>query len=107
MEKIWILLAVLLMFGAAVVSVCIYGHHSPAENLSKNAEVAEYQTILANNDQVVFVVIVKKGDDLFVLNEGTKQLVFEYNRLKPADATPYKVCRDFLDEAKALAQKQK
>ncbi|MEK7482240.1 MAG: hypothetical protein AAB620_00395, partial [Patescibacteria group bacterium] len=94
----------------ALLGICIYvaQHYVwPKNHLPKNAVAAEYDRILANNEEVLFIVVVKKGDDIFVLNEGTKQLVFEFNLDKPADVSAYQIYNDLLVEAKSLAEKQK
>ena len=97
---IWVIV-VLFVLGMALW----IGHCARAEK--SQIQQAEYDSILTNSDQVQFVVVVKKEDKVFVLSEGTKQLVFEFNSAKPADAVDYRVYNNLLIEAKALAEKQK
>lgn len=96
----WLISLSLVAIMVAMVGVlCIRGIQSSWHKR------AEYRSILRDSDQVLIVQVVQKGDDIFVLNKGTRQLVFEFNRLKPADALDYQVFDGLLDEAKALAEK--
>ena len=98
--------AILVVVALFMLCMVVWIRHC-ARAEKKQAQAAEHDRILANNDQVLFAVVVKKGDDVFVLNEGTKQLVFEFSRTKPADVKSYQIYDSLLIEAKFLAEKEK
>lgn len=49
-------------------------------------------------DRIITIDVIKKGDDIWIIDHRTGQLIFEYNRLKDADKVRFKEYQDLLSE---------
>ena len=95
----------LLLFGIlALVTGFVWGQIFAPENIRQDLvqHYSDPEIPLGQYDQMVSVDVIRNGDDIWVVEHYSGQLIFEYNRFKEADKEAFREYEDLLIEAMTL-----
>ena len=95
----------LIFVGLALLTGFVWGQIFAPDNIHRDIlqHYSNPEIPIGQYDQMVSVDIIRKGDDIWVVEHFSGQLIFEYNRLKEADKEAFGEYEDLLIEA--LTQK--